>query len=263
MGNFPRLSMDTVMALGDVEDAQGRELEPSIPTPQGEAVVGCDVARFGSDETVIATRHGARVRIVERYVGKPTTHTAGRVAFWSGQLRAESSSFPIVVIDDIGVGGGVTDQLRAEGHHVVGFNASHAPFRPTKFPNRRSELWFEMADRLGELDLDPDEQLAADLTGPRYSYDARMRQVVEAKAETKKRLGRSPDRADACLLTLAAGTWGDATAALAHGDEFAAWTARVAAERANALSATPFEDWAAGLARDESDRWRGLGLPDF
>jgi len=34
-----------------------------------------------------------------------------------------------------------------------------------------------------------------------------MRQVVEAKAITKKRLGRSPDRADSVMLLLAAGSW--------------------------------------------------------
>jgi hypothetical protein len=53
-----------------------------------------------------------------------------------------------------------------------------------------------------ELDLDPDEQLAADLTSPTYKLDSRGRRVVEPKQETKKRLGRSPDRGDMALLTL-------------------------------------------------------------
>ena len=79
------------------------------------------------------------------------------------------------MIDDSGVGGGVTDQLKAEGFEVFGFNAAAAANRKDDFPNRRSEIWFEAAAQMDQLDLDPDEQLAADLTGPRYSYDLKMR----------------------------------------------------------------------------------------
>ncbi len=176
----------------------------------GEVTIGCDVARFGDDETVIAKRVGQVVRIAEKFHGKPTTHTAGRVAHWAeGGAR--------IVVDDSGVGGGVTDQLRAMGLQVHAFNGGNAANRPNRFPNRRSEQWFEAAAQMEDIDLDVDEQLAADLTAPRYSYDLKLRQVVEKKEETKKRLGRSPDRADAVLLTLSSGgpgaaflkAWGD------------------------------------------------------
>jgi hypothetical protein len=54
------------------------------------------------------------------------------------------------------------------------------------------------------LDLDPDDQtLAADLLAPTYSHSSDGKRVVEPKGNTKKRLRRSPDRADAVLLTLA------------------------------------------------------------
>ena len=198
LGQFAKSAEDTVMSLGAVEDAQLRELPADSAVDR--VVIGCDVARFGTDETVIAERVGQRVRIVEHYFGKPTTHTAARVAHWAGRHPRVSTR---IVIDDTGVGGGVTDQLRAERWNVTAFNASASAFRPDKYPNRRSELWFEMAEQLPGLDLDPDDQLAADLTAPMYTYDTKMRQVVEAKKDTKKRLGRSPDRADAVMLTLA------------------------------------------------------------
>jgi hypothetical protein len=207
LGRFARAGDDTVMALGDVEDAQDRVIEPVSPVSQEQAVVGVDVARFGSDETVIAARHCQRVRIVETYAGKPTTFTAGRVAHHARVLREQAGAEPIVVVDDTGVGGGVTDQLVAQGFEVRAFNASARAHDPRRFPNRRSELWFTMTAELGRIDLDDDEQLAADLTAPRYGYDAQMRQVVEAKAETKKRLGRSPDRADAVMLTVVGDAW--------------------------------------------------------
>jgi hypothetical protein len=52
-----------------------------------------------------------------------------------------------------------------------------------------------------------DEFLAEELAAIRWSEDARGRIVLEPKEETKKRLpgGRSPDRADAMMLTFAQG----------------------------------------------------------
>jgi hypothetical protein len=200
LGNFPDTGEDTVISLSSVEAAQARVIEPI-----GDVTIGCDVARFGDDETVIVRRVGQVVRIVERFHGKPTTHTAGRIAAYA----AESSGCKIVV-DDSGVGGGVTDQLRAMGLKVTAHNSGNAAHRPGKYPNRRSEQWFEAAAQMEDIDLDADEQLAADLTSPRYSYDLKLRQVVEKKEDTKKRLGRSPDRADAVLLTLSGGGPADA-----------------------------------------------------
>lgn len=170
------------------------------PTQQ-PVVIGCDVARYGDDETVIAVRIGQQVRLRDTYRGQPTTETSAKVA-------ALAATFPRphvrIVIDDTGVGGGVTDQLRAlpDPWPVTAFNAGETAHRPLKFPNRRSELWFELAAQLPDLDLDTDDQLGIDLTEPRYSHDLKMRRVVEAKDVTKKRLGRSPDRADAVMLTL-------------------------------------------------------------
>jgi hypothetical protein len=195
LGEFPPTSDDTVIQLAAVEAAQLRELVAA--SSRDEVVIACDVARFGSDETVIATRVGPRVRVVDAYAGKPTTHTAGRIID-----EARSHPHVRIVVDDVGVGGGVTDMLREHGLDVVAFNGGERAYRPDEHPNRRSEIWFSLQDAIGGLDLDDDEQLAADLSAPRYSYDSRGRRVVEAKAETKRRLGRSPDRADAVLLTL-------------------------------------------------------------
>jgi phage terminase large subunit len=200
LGNFAEMAEDAVIGLAAVEAAQQRELKP-----EGETTVACDVARFGDDETVIVTRIGPVVRIREHYYGKPTTHTAGRVAAVARELGPDTR----IVIDDAGVGGGVTDQLRAEGFDVVAFQAGGAAHRTKDFPNRRSEIWFEAAAQLEDIDLDGDEQLAADLIAPRYTYDLKLRRVVEKKEETKKALGRSPDRADAVLLALCGDQPGD------------------------------------------------------
>jgi phage terminase large subunit len=167
-------------------------------------VVAADIARFGSDETIIAVRKGKRVRIAETYGGRDTMTTTGRILRVARELHAATKTRPTIVVDDVGVGGGVSDRLREVAEfRTIAFNAGASPRAPLDYPNRRSEVWFALAERLPEIDLDRDEQLAADLVGPRYTIDSRGRRVVEPKADTKKRLGRSPDRADAVLMAFA------------------------------------------------------------
>lgn len=198
LGNFPSHAENAVIPLILVEQAQQRDL-PADPATETDIVIGCDVARYGSDETVITRRVGRQVRILDRYHGQPTTVTAGKIAQYAGETQDHVTR---IVIDDTGVGGGVTDQLRDVGRWTVtAFNGAEKPYRP-EYPNRRSELWFEAAAQMPGLDLDTDEQLAADLTSPRYQLNLRNQRQVEPKDETKRRLGRSPDRADAVLLTL-------------------------------------------------------------
>jgi hypothetical protein len=175
-------------------------------------VIACDVARFGEDETVITERVGSRVRIVESYVGKrpPAATATGAqsddLVETAGRIAEHAEKHPLahvrLVIDDTGVGGGVTDILRRSKWPVTAFNGGEQAYRPDQFPNRRSELWLEGRAQMEDLDLDSDDQLAADLTAPKFTYDLKQRKVVERKEETKKRLGRSPDRGDAVLLTL-------------------------------------------------------------
>jgi phage terminase large subunit len=196
---FPSQSDDALVALGDLEAAQARELEPGA-----ELVVACDVARFGNDQTVLAVRRGNVVRVAKVYGGRDTMRTVGEIMQLARNLRSEHGRRPVLVVDDAGLGGGVTDRLRELGEfHVVAYNGAKAAARPAEYPNRRSEDWFALAELLPQLDLDRDEELAADLLAPRYSLDSQARRVVEVKAETKRRLRRSPDRGDAVVMAFA------------------------------------------------------------
>jgi hypothetical protein len=50
-----------------------------------------------------------------------------------------------------------------------------------------------------------DDALITELTAPTYSFTSTGKMVVESKADMKKRGMRSPDLADAFLLTFASG----------------------------------------------------------
>jgi phage terminase large subunit len=197
---FPSASDDTVVSLGDLEEAQRRSLEPGLPL-----VVSCDVARYGADSTVIAVRKGNVVRIAKSYSGRDLMKTTGAILEGSRSLEREHGRKPVVVVDDAGVGGGVTDRLREfREFEVVAFNGAEAA-KSRDYPRRRDEAWFRFAELLPELDLPPDEELAADLLAPRYSLNSAGQRVVEPKSDTKRRLRRSPDKADALVMAFAVG----------------------------------------------------------
>jgi phage terminase large subunit len=196
LGDFPSLGEDSVVAVDALEAARRRTLEPGLPL-----VVSCDVARFGMDETVIATRMGDVVRIVKTYSGVNLMQTVGEIVRAARDLHRQHGRRPTVVVDDVGVGGGVTDRLREEKEFdVVPYNGGGRARHSSDYPNRRSEDWFGLSELLATIDLDDDHQVSADLLAARYTIDSQGRRVVEPKAETKRRLRRSPDRADAIIM---------------------------------------------------------------
>lgn len=207
LADFPSQSDDVVVALGDLEGAQRRELEPGWPL-----VIAVDVARFGSDSTVFVVRRGNVARVARTYHGRDLMGTVGEITKLARELAAEHGANPTIVIDDAGLGGGVTDRLRELREFVVvDYLGARAARTQRDYPNRRSEDWFALSDALGQIDLDDDEELAADLLAPKYSIDSQARRVVEPKADTKRRLRRSPDRADALVMAFSVGRPGRRT----------------------------------------------------
>lgn len=159
----------------------------------GGIVVGVDVARFGADMTVMVKRQGLQVVDVKK-MSKHDTQSVARIA-------AEFAEGGRIVIDDTGVGGGVTDKLKDMGCQILPVNFGGSPMNKRKYPDIISEMWFNLAEQIGTIGLPDDNELLAELTGRYYKYTQDERRKVESKEEYKKRTGRhSPDSADACIL---------------------------------------------------------------
>jgi hypothetical protein len=189
-------------------------LEPGPPEVLPE--IGCDVARHGDDYTEIHCRWGACSLAHEAHNGWDTLRTAGRVhelaAWLAGRATAarppraapvRAQDIPLKVDDD-GVGGGVVDLLRSWEDTVIAVSAATPATAPLDYPNKRSELWFQTAERArrGALDLSrlprrTLHELKRQAMAPTYKVDDQGRRVVERKAETKEKLRRSPDAMDA------------------------------------------------------------------
>lgn len=92
--------------------------------PHGRKVFGVDVARFGDDRTAIAKRQGDVVYSVETFSKLDTTQTSGLV-----EARLRGTVQGLAVVDVVGVGAGVVDQLRRAGCKVRAFNGANTTKR--------------------------------------------------------------------------------------------------------------------------------------
>jgi hypothetical protein len=180
------------------------------PIPDLALEIGCDVARFGDDYTSIVVRRGGCVLHHETHNGWSTSQTAGRLKQLAKQFAkpGEDPKKVLIKVDDDGVGGGVTDQ--GDDYNFVPVSGASKALEAEDYPNRRSELWFAVAVRAdeGELDLsrleaDSLKEMKRQAMAPTWKVDASGRRVVEPKDQTKKRIGRSPDDMDAMNLAFA------------------------------------------------------------
>jgi len=198
-GEFPEQASNAVMGLGVVTRAQLPDLEVGEGT--GDLVVGLDVARFGGDETIAAFRYGDRITRLVPIQGGDSMDTALRVVETMRVMGCPPGS--TVVVDSNGIGAGVYDALRRmPSVRAVACNTATAATKKNAYINTRAELHFKMAEwlRLGGR-IPDDDRLVQELIAPTYDCDAMNRIRVESKDEIRKRIKRSPDRADACLLT--------------------------------------------------------------
>jgi len=159
----------------------------------GGVVVGADIARFGTDKTVFIKREGLQV-IDKMVLAKKDTQEAARRLF-------DFANGGRIIVDDTGVGGGVTDKLKDLGAEVVPVNFGSKAKNKKKYPDIISEMWFNLADQMDEIGLLPDKDLVQELSSRNFRYTNDERRKVESKEEYKKRTGRhSPDLADAMIL---------------------------------------------------------------
>ena len=208
LGEFPLADDDTIIPFHIAESAIHRDIELIEDI---RPIWGLDVARFGTDKTALCKRYGSVVTDIQSWQGLDLMQTVGRVmAEYEGLSPSLRPSE--ILVDSIGVGGGVVDRLRELGAPVRGVNVSEAPAMGHTYMNLRSELWFKTKGWLEDRSckLPKDDQLLAELTAIRYSFTSSGKMKAESKDEMRKRGLRSPDLADALCLTMAS----DATTAL-------------------------------------------------
>ena len=121
---------------GSASSMRGGEggLDPNAPV-----YMGVDVARFGFDKSALCVRQGERVLSMRSFDRMDTMRLVHEVLGTVRETGAEA-----VFVDEGGVGGGVVDRLRELGAPVYGVHFGGGARRPTRFFNRRSEIFWEL-----------------------------------------------------------------------------------------------------------------------
>ena len=208
LGEFPDQGEDTLVALSQVEAAAGRHAgaeEPGGETASDDAqepvILAVDVARFGSDKSVILKRRGMAVEEIQTFRGLDTMKLTGRIV---DAIKAWDPDQ--VLIDEVGIGAGVVDRLRELGHRVRGVNVGK-PARDTEhYANLRAEGYWTLRQLFaeGKVSIPADNDLVGQVAGLRYSFNSLGQVVMESKDEMRRRGVSSPDKADALMLAFLA-----------------------------------------------------------
>lgn len=225
-GEFPKQENDAFIGLQLAEQAAMKEWESTALIRR--ISFGVDVARYGDDETVII-RNAGNITMPVTFRGKSLMHTVGEIVRLYRETMAMHPSYKgiiYVVIDDTGLGGGVTDRLeevkteeRLSRMVIVPVNAaSRVPDDVIDlgsgkikacdlYDNMTTYMWAKIKDMMeqGELylsNLARDNELIAQVSCRKYRMTSRGKIALESKDDMKKRGMTSPDRADALALSL-------------------------------------------------------------
>lgn len=198
LGEFADAGEGVLFPLPLLEAAMGR-----APAPGSTAVaLGVDVARsIAGDLNTVARCAGGQLDVLRAWRSPDLMRTVERVL----HVVAETGIRRLAV-DVGGPGGGVADRLAELGYAVEAVPFGGGAQEPERFRNRRAELFWRLREALerGAAVLVEDDDVRADLSALRYQFAPDGRIVIEGKDEVRRRLGRSPDRADALALALAA-----------------------------------------------------------
>ena len=218
-GEFPLQADDIFIPLSLVERSIMTEFAPRARPLQVH--IGCDVARFGDDKTVIGCKVDEQVRFYKKRQGQDTMQTADDIVLLGEELvRRYQLAEPIPVkVDDGGVGGGVVDRLRQLKRNeperlwwlsvypvIFGQRIKHKYYYDsTTYMMAVVKKLLQPFNADGtpkpvELILPDDGDLVAQLSGRKYFLTENSRIRVESKKEMKKRNRPSPDEADCVLL---------------------------------------------------------------
>jgi len=168
---------------------------------EDKPLIASDIARFGDDEIVIYSGKGYCLIDQDITVKKSTMETVGRIIALKNKIKAK-----LIVVDDVSVGGGVTDRLRELKEKVLAINGGTKAIQETKYSNLKTEMWWHarLLFKEGKVSILNDPILIRQLSSVKYMFRSNGKLMTEPKDETKSRLGQSPDRADALIMML----WG-------------------------------------------------------
>lgn len=187
--------------------------KPNPPVGVPMCAIGVDVAQGGADNTVLARRHDAWFAPL---IVTPGEKTPGGTDVAALVMKHRHDGAKVIVDVGGGWGGDAHGHLSRNQVDSVAYMGVRKSLKRTAdhqltFKNVRTEAYWRFREALNpdqrggsQIALPDDRALIADLTAPHYTVVSNGLEI-EPKEKLVKRIGRSPDRGDAVVMSWWAG----------------------------------------------------------
>ena len=169
---------------------------------EGDKYITCDVARFGSDKTVIMLWQGLHIKYIRTILKSAVNEVVDEIK----KLQQENGvNLRNIIVDEDGVGGGVKDYLRCQG-----FTNNARALKGENYQNLKTQCYYKLADQInkGQIgvscsDVNVKNYITEELEQVRTKdADKDNKLQIIQKDTVKAILGRSPDYADAISMRM-------------------------------------------------------------
>ena len=169
---------------------------------QGEKYISCDVARFGSDKTVVMLWEGLHIKKIQTLLKSSVNEVVDvvRQMQQSNQVNLRN-----IIVDEDGVGGGVKDYLRCQG-----FVNNARPIKGENYQNLKTQCYYKLADLInkGQIGIDCNDiniknniiEECEQIRMKDADKDNKLQMIP--KETVKDIIGRSPDFSDALAMRM-------------------------------------------------------------
>lgn len=199
-GEFPKAdAMDSQGYVPLLTEAMIRGAMTGNRDNMPVSVLGVDPSGEGNDKTAFVGRDSySAVILAEEQVSTPKS-IAARAATFISMYKLGSRK---TVVDNFGEGANVAQELALSGFNVVAMNVGQPPISP-KFLNKRAELAWKLREWIQKGGVLSDDDRWLELLNLRYRYNESGKLQLMPKDKMKKEGLKSPNFADALMLTFA------------------------------------------------------------
>lgn len=204
MQEYPCSAIEAFQTTGDdkfINSGVVQLARNTIVEPYGPLIIGVDIGCF-SDRTSIIRRRGRLAYNLVSYSKISPMEVVGKLHTILIEEKPEKMCI------DVGVHGySIIDRLKELGHGnvIYAVNFGLPALNDERYANIRAELWALTKEWLLDYpcQIPNVDSLHADLCSIKYKEDNKSRLLMEKKEDMKARGVRSPDEADALILTFA------------------------------------------------------------
>jgi len=170
----------------------------------GRLILAVDVGGRGEDPSIILHRSGNSLIKWDEIPTNDTIFLVQEVERLATQVY--SGRDVIAIVDAVGIGAGVYDSLLYNKKvNTLAFMGSEKAFHETMYTKKRDEGYHKLHKQIKDLHFPvaPPEELKKELVNIEFDYASGLIQLKLTKKDLVKRLGHSPNFADALMMSCA------------------------------------------------------------